>query len=355
MLELPGLIDTHVHLREPGATHKEDFESGTAAALAGGFTAVLAMPNTQPPITNRSTLERAKSLARSKAYCDYGIFLGAGEDNVQNANTLSGHVCGMKMYLDQTYGPLRLEGLRVMQEHVARWPSHKPIAAHAEGRSLAAILLLAAIYDKHVHVCHVSLKDEIVLIRNAKERGIRVTCEVTPHHLFLSRDDIPSLGRGRCEVRPRLAGVEDREALWDNLEVIDCFATDHAPHTVEEKDSEEPPPGFPGLETALPLMLGAVADGRMRQDDLVARMYNNPAHIFGIPEQGQTRIEIDSDVSWEVKGEELMSRCGWTPFEGMKVRGKVRRVTLRGEVVFEDGEVITQPGFGRELSHKRDN
>jgi carbamoyl-phosphate synthase/aspartate carbamoyltransferase/dihydroorotase len=214
--------------------------------------------------------------------------------------------------------------------------------------------LLAAIYDKHVHVCHVSLKEEIILIKNAKERGIRVTCEVTPHHLFLTREDIPRLGQGRSEVRPRLAGAEDREALWENLDVIDCFATDHAPHTADEKDSEAPPPGFPGLETALPLMLGAVADGRMTQDDLVVRMCSNPAQIFGIPEQEDTMVEIDTDVQWEVKGEELMSRCGWTPFEGMQLRGKVCRVKLRGQIVFEDGELLAKPGFGVDITQLTD-
>lgn len=350
MLELPGLIDPHVHLREPGATHKEDFGTGTAAALAGGFTIVLAMPNTQPPITDSSALKRTKSLARSKAFCDYGIYLGAGEENVQNASELVDQVCGLKMYLDQTYGPLRLESLRPMQEHVAQWPARRPIAVHAEGRSLAAVLLLAAIYNKPVHVCHVSLKEEIILIRKAKERGIRVTCEVTPHHLLLTREDIPRLGFGRSEVRPRLAGVEDREALWENLDVIDCFATDHAPHTADEKDSDAPPPGFPGLETALPLMLKAVTEGRLTRDDLVARMHTNPARIFGIRKQEESMIEIDPDVRWEVNAEGLMSRCGWTPFEGMQLDGKVRRVMLRGQIVFDDGDVQAKPGFGREIN-----
>lgn len=350
MLELPGLIDPHVHLREPGATYKEDFISGTAAALAGGFTTILAMPNTQPPITDPITLDMAKELAQSKALCDYGIFLGAGEQNATSAGELAGQICGMKMYLDQTYGPLRLQGFRLMQEHVARWPAHKPIAAHAEGISLAAILLLAAIYDKHVHVCHVSLREEIILIRAAKERGFKVTCEVTPHHLFLTSDDVSRLGRGRSEVRPRLAGEEDRAALWENLAVIDCFATDHAPHTAEEKDSDEPPPGFPGLETALPLLLEAVADARMTQDELVARMHTNPAQIFNIPMQEESRIEIDLDARWEVRGKDLVSRCGWTPYEGMQLRGKVRRVSLRGQLVFEDGEVLARPGYGRDIT-----
>jgi carbamoyl-phosphate synthase/aspartate carbamoyltransferase/dihydroorotase len=288
-------------------------------------------------------------LAQSKAYCDYGIFLGAGDGNVQIAGELIDQVCGMKMYLDQTYGPLRLDTLQLMQAHVAGWPSHKPIAVHAEGKSLAAVLFLAAIYEKPVHICHVSLKEEILLIKKAKEKGIPVTCEVTPHHLYLTREDIPHIGQGRSEVRPRLAGVEDRNSLWENLEVIDCFATDHAPHTKEEKDSDNPPPGFPGLETAFSLMFGAVREGRMMMDDLLDRMFHNPARIFGIPAQADTRIEVDDDVSWEVKSKELLSRCGWTPFEGKLLKGKVSRVVLRGKVVFENGKVNIEPGYGRQV------
>lgn len=268
------------------------------------------------------------------------------------ANELAGQVCGMKMYLDQTYGPLRVNSLAVMQGHVAKWFAKKPIAVHAEGRSLAAILFLAAVFDVRIHVCHVSRKVEILLIKKAKERGIPVTCEVTPHHLFLTDNDIQRLGQGRSEVRPRLAGPEDRDALWDNLEVIDCIASDHAPHTLEEKDSEEPPPGFPGLETSLALMFSAVEQDRLSLDDLVRRMYHNPSRIFGVPSQGDTGIEFDDQARWEVSGENLLSRSGWSPFEGMTLPGKVRRVKIRGEIVFEDGEVLASPGFGRDITQE---
>ena len=349
MLEFPGLIDPHVHLREPGATHKEDFDSGTSAALAGGFTAVLAMPNTQPPLTDPASLELAQSAARLNARCDYGIFLGAGAENVSSASNQANEVCGLKMYLDQTYGPLRLDSLGVLHDHVAQWPKVRPIAAHAEGSSLAAILLLANMYSKPIHICHVSRKDEIILIRAAKEKGYTVTCEVTPHHLFLSDEDIPPIGEGRSEVRPRLATKEDQQALWENLDVIDCFATDHAPHTLEEKDSDTPPPGFPGLETALGLLLTAVNEGRLTTDDLVTRMVTNPRKIFHLPTQPETEVQVDLDAKWEVRAEEFRSRSAWSPFEGMKLQGKVRRVTLRGKLVFKDGEIYAPDGYGMDL------
>jgi carbamoyl-phosphate synthase/aspartate carbamoyltransferase/dihydroorotase len=349
MITLPGLIDPHVHLREPGATHKEDFDTGTAAALAGGFTAVLAMPNTMPPLTDASSLSMARAAARAKARCDYALFLGAGEDNVGSVSGLAGGVCGMKMYLDQTYGPLRLDGLEALVRHFQSWPKSKPIAAHSEGRSLAAVILLAALHDRPVHICHVSRKEEILLIRAAKEKGIRVTCEVTPHHMFLAQDDLPRIGRGRGEVRPKLAGREDVNALWQNLAVIDCFATDHAPHTSAEKDGPQAPPGFPGLETALGLWLVAVEDGRLTMDDLIQRMVTNPRRIFHLGEQAQTEVKVDDRSTWTVQAEALRSRCGWSPFEGMSLRGRVRRVVIRGRTAFEDDVVLASPGTGRDL------
>ncbi len=348
MLRLPGLIDPHVHLREPGATHKEDWDTGTAAALAGGFTTVLAMPNTRPPVTDAATLALALAAA-AKARCDYAQFLGAGADNSASAPALAADVAGLKMYLDQTYGPLRLDALTDWQAHFASWPTARPIVAHAEDRTLAAVILMAALYRRPVHLAHVSLRDEILLIRKAKEQGLPVTCEVAPHHLFLTEDDIPQLGSGRGEVRPRLATAADRAALWENLDVIDCFATDHAPHTLAEKDGAQPPPGFPGLETALPLLLTAAHEGRLTVDDLVLRMWENPRRIFGLPAQEDTWIEVDEAATYELRGQEMHSRCGWTPFEGHRVRGRVTRVVLRGAEAFRDGQVLARPGAGRNV------
>jgi carbamoyl-phosphate synthase / aspartate carbamoyltransferase / dihydroorotase len=354
-MKLPGLIDPHVHMREPGAVHKEDWDTGTAAALAGGFTAVLVMPNTRPPIIDAPSLYLAEQAAARKARCDYAHFLGAGLENATELAEIAPRAAGLKMYLDQTYGPLRLDDMTLWTEHFARWPRGLPIVAHAESRTMAAVILLAALYERSVHIAHVSLREEILLIRAAKEKGIKVTCEVAPHHLFLSTDDIPALGAGRSEVRPRLASPADREALWANMDVIDCFATDHAPHTLEEKDGPNPPPGFPGLETALPLLLTAVYEGRLSLDDLVRRMHINPRCIFSLPEQPETWIEINEGVEWEIRADNMHTRCTWTPFEGWKVRGRVQRVMLRGREVYrlnEDaprGELLALPGTGRNL------
>ena len=349
IIKLPGLIDPHVHVREPGGTHKEDWATGTAAALAGGFTTILAMPNTKPPVTDKESLQMALTAANSKSYCDYAQYLGAGPDNLEVIYQLGSQTAGLKMYLDQTFGSLRLDDMTLWMEHFMRWPKNLPIVAHAEGRTLAAVILMARIYDRPVHLAHVSLREEILLIRAAKEKGIKITCEVTPHHLFLTSADIPSIGIGRSEVRPRLASQADQEALWANLDVIDIFATDHAPHTLEEKDGENPPPGFPGLETALPLMLTAVHAGRLTLDDLVHRMVTKPRQVFMIPEQAATWVEINTDAVWEIRAENHFSRCGWTPFEGWKVRGRVKQVWLRGNEIFHNQQVLAHPGDGNNI------
>ena len=349
MIKLPGLIDPHVHVREPGATHKEDWSSATAAALAGGFTVILAMPNTKPPVTDAVSLDATLRLAASKARCDYAQFVGAGAENVSAAASLAPRAAGLKMYLDQTYGPLRLDDMTDWLAHFEAWPAERPICIHAEGRTLAASLLFCALTRKPVHICHVATKEEILTIRAAKEHGLPISCEVTPHHLFLTSEDIPRLGGGRGEVRPRLVSAVDRDALWQNLDVIDCFATDHAPHTLAEKDGDNPPPGFPGLETVLPLLLTGVHAGKLTVEDIRLRCFENPQRIFHIPDQPDTWVEIDPDARWEIRASQTFSRCGWTPFEGMPVTGRVERVVLRGKEVYGGGKVLAAEGAGFDI------
>ena len=349
MIDLPGLIDPHVHLREPGATHKEDWESGTKAGLAGGFTTLLAMPNTNPPLLGENSYQLAAAAAAKKSHVDYGIYVGAGKDNAASIADLAPQAAGLKMYLDQTYGPLHLENMILWQEHIKNWPMDYPLAVHAEQRTLAAVLLISLLFDKPVHICHVARREEILVIRTAKEKGIKVTCEVAPHHLFLSERDIPQDEPGKGEVRPRLATPQDRDALWENLDVIDCFASDHAPHTLEEKLSANPPPGFPGLETSLCLFLNAVSEGRLSIEDLILRMETNPRKIFRLTKQAETWVEIDPQSSWEINAARTHTRCGWTPFEGWKVKGRVRKVVLRGKTAFMDGKILSNPGNGRNV------
>jgi len=347
-IRLPVLIDVHVHLREPGLTHKEDFLSGTQAALAGGLTIVLDMPNTSPPTTTPEALQAKARLADMKAVSDVGFFVGASTEAGNGYIACAPHTAGLKVYVNETFGPLRIESLRALMHVFGKWPGPGPIAVHAEGVALAACLALAQLYDQRLHVCHVARAADIQLIARAKARGARVTCEVTPHHLFLTQEDLPRLG-SLGEMRPRLGTPADRDVLWQHLDIIDCFATDHAPHTMEEKRSASPPPGVPGLETMLPLLLTAAREGRLTIDQIVERLHHNPARIFGIPLPPETWTEVDLDARYTIGDDPLRTRCGWTPFAGMPVTGRVTQVSLRGRIVFQDGEILAQPGTGRVL------
>lgn len=348
-LHLPGLIDVHTHLRVPGGEHKEDFASGTAAALAGGFTQILAMPNTSPPLATLDVLQATRTIASQTVRCDVGLYAGASPQHVDELPALARHAAALKIYLNDTFGPLRVEDLPTLHACFRLWPRNKMIAMHAEGQSVAVGIGLAAAYRRPVHFCHISRRDEIELIAAAKQAGLPVTCEVTPHHLFLTEHDAARLGP-LGDMRPRLATPQDQDALWAHIaSTVDCIATDHAPHTLAEKAAATPPPGVAGLETSLPLMLTAVQQGRLSLDRLVELMALNPRRIFGLPSQPNTTVEIDPDARYTLASDRLYTRCGWTPFAGMTLQGLVRRVTLRGRVVYDVDrpEALAPPGTGR--------
>lgn len=349
IVKLPGFIDVHVHVREPGATYKEDFSSCTAAALAGGITLICAMPNTDPPLIDRSAYDYVSALARVSARCDYALYVGASTSNCDTAADLAPQAASLKMYLNETYTTLKLDDMTVWQRHLQNWPKKMPVCAHAEREKTGAVILMASLLDRPIHICHVARKEEILIIKAAKERGLKVTCEVCPHHLFLSTDDIDRIGRGRAEVRPVLCSPEDQAELWKNIDIIDIFATDHAPHTVDEKNSNSPPPGFPGLETILPLLLNAVHNGRLKMEDIVNKFNRNPRKIFNLPEQPNTYVEVDMDSVWTIPSSLEFSKAQWTPFAGMKVCGSVHRVTLRGEIAYVEGQMLVPPGFGQNV------
>lgn len=369
IIRLPGLVDAHVHLREPGYEYKEDFASGTMAALAGGVTTVLDMPNTNPPTSTPERLADKARRAAAKAVCDVGLFVGATNTEGDAYLPVAEQACGLKIYVSDTFGSLRIDTLELMHRLFRSWAEKAaqvgyrmdgaahglgPITVHAEELMLPVCLALSHLYRAPLHIAHVSRRSEIELICVAKERGVFVTCEATPHHLFLSTDDLPRLG-ARGDMRPRLATPDDVAALWEHLEVIDIFATDHAPHTLAEKGvgvgepSAAAPPGVPGVETMLPLLLTAAHDGLLDLDDIVARCVDNPRRIYGLPAQPDTWIEVDVDAVYELTNTDLKTRVGWTPFAGQRVHGRVERVVLRGETVYAQGQVLAKPGSGRVL------
>lgn len=350
-IRLPSLVDVHVHLREPGGEHKETFASGTAAALAGGVTAVLAMPNTTPPIADLATYELAAARARAGARCDWALFLGGTDANAGALDpALQRRAAGLKLYVNETFGQLRIESLPPLLRHFEFWEGPGPIVCHAEELFVPAVIALAEQYNRRLHIAHVSRAAEITVIRAAKARGTAVTCEVTPHHLWLTVEDLPRLGP-LGEMRPRLATPADRDALWEGIAdgTVDCIATDHAPHTLDEKASPAPPPGVPGLETMLPLLLTAVHEGRLDLERLVELTSSAPRRIFALPAQPETWVEVDPDAAWILPERGWQTSPNWSPFAGMAMRGRVVRTILRGVEVYDGERVLAAPGSGRDL------
>ena len=353
-MKFPGLIDAHVHLRIPGGEHKEDFRTGSAAALAGGFTTLLAMPNTQPPLVSYKEWAIAQTRADHESLCDVFLFAGASEDYIHALPKLAQSAHGLKVYLNDTYGPLRVAGMEGLRQIVKAWPGNKPIAVHAEGDSLAVPIEMAALFDRHIHVCHVSRKEEIERIAEAKARGLRVTCEVTPHHLFLNQADADRLGP-LGDMRPKLAKQSDVDVLWKHINsTIDCVASDHAPHTLEEKGMTAPknkdqalplqkkvPPGVPGLESTLPLLLTAAAEGRLTYQRILGLLHTNPQRIYNLPSQADTWIEVDEKASYTFPDHALFTKCGWSPFDGHQMIGRIIKVVFKGKTVYQNGKVFS--------------
>ena len=332
------------------------------------------MPNTNPPTDTPERFAEKAALAASKAVCDVGLFVGATTDQLDAYLPIAQRACGLKIYVSETFGSLRIEDLGLLHRFFRSWsevadgrwqvkggesslPNTQyairntqlgPVAVHAEELMLPVCLNLSHLYGVPLHIVHVTRRSEIELIRRAKEQGYPVTCEVTPHHLFLSSDDLSRLG-ARGDMRPRLASPDDVAAMWENLAVVDIFATDHAPHTLAEKAQATPPPGVPGVETMLPLLLTAVHDGRLSLDDILLRCVENPRRIYGLPEQPDTFVDVDVDARYELSDASQHTKAGWTPFAGQPVFGKVEKVTLRGRTVYDGDRILAEPGSGKVL------
>lgn len=385
LLVFPGLIDIHTHLREPGGEHKEDFYTGTCAALAGGVTTVFAMPNTSPAVVDEHSLEHTIHLAQEKAVCDFGIYLGATNTNSElKKQTPSLRECGLKIYMGSSTGDLLVEDFDKQYAHFANYPHERVIAVHAEHEpavrffaqmgmrrppicaeiEAARAVAMAEQLNRRLHVCHVSTIREVEIIAEAKSRGVPVTCEFSPHHLFLTSESSrqssfvirsPSL----FEMNPPLRANEHAHFLWKHLDIADCIATDHAPHTLEEKQSQRPPMGMPGLETMLPLLLTAAHQGKLQHEDISRLCCEGPARAFAIPHKGKIATGFDADLTlidpnaeWIIGERPLFTKCDWTAFEGWKAQGSVKQVYLRGRLAFEDGKILCPKGFGREITGK---
>lgn len=344
MIRFPGLIDCHVHLRDPGQTHKEDFYSGTAAALYGGYTSILDMPNNSIPITTEQILNKKLKIAKEKIVCDVGFYFGSLGENLDELKKVQHKVFGLKVYLNQTTGNYIVDE-KVFENICKTWPINKPILVHAEENILEKILKIGERAGQKIHVCHVSSKSELQMIIKSKENGQKVTCGVTPHHLFLVKQDLKKLGPYGL-MKPILKTKRDKDFLWKNLKYIDVIESDHAPHTKDEKESKNPPYGVPGLETTLPLLLTAMSEGKITKEEIIKKCYTNPKKIFHIPIQPKTYVEVDENKKWIIKNENLNTKCKWSPFNGWKVKGKITKVVIRGVTVLENNKLLAKGGSG---------
>jgi dihydroorotase (multifunctional complex type) len=279
------------------------------------------------------------------------------------------------MYMGSSTGTLLVDRLEDQYAHLAAYPRDRVVAVHAENEEavqyfaargqrrppLCAALetaratLMAQSLRRSIHICHLSTVQEIQMVREAKQRGEPVTCEVTPHHLFLSSEIETHLGAlGR--MNPPLRATSDAGALWDNLKFVDAIASDHSPHTLEEKQGDAPPSGVPGLETMLPLLLTAVQQKLLSLTDMVRLTATSPARLLGLEGKGCIAADYDADMvlvdleaQRTISGKELLTRCGWTPFEGWRARGRIVQVYVRGQLAFAEGRVLAPPGTGRQV------
>ncbi|MCI0709139.1 MAG: amidohydrolase family protein [Chloroflexi bacterium] len=345
MLKIPGMIDPHVHLRDLDWSYKATFAFETAAAIAGGYWAVFDMPNTAPSTVTQEALQTKLKRIDATACCDWGLYFGASQTGNWDQYPVDG-TCGLKMYNNATTGDLLLDNQAVREEHYKHW-SGKIIAVHAEEETVLEILALVRKYRVWTHFCHISTADEIRYLTAAKEEGLPISIGVCPHHLYLTQDDLNTLGVFGL-MKPELKTKADQAALWQAVEngVVDIIESDHAPHTVAEKQSDKPPFGVPGLETTLPLMVLAMHEGRIDEKRLIELLATNAQKIWQLSPPEGTYTLVDVDAQYPIEREYLRTAVGWSPFEGVRVFGKVREVWIRGTQVFDGGKILVDEGFG---------
>ncbi|MBK7078414.1 MAG: dihydroorotase [Myxococcales bacterium] len=383
---LPGIIDAQVHFREPGFPHKEDLASGTAAAVLGGVTAVLEMPNTDPPTTTAAAMADKVARLRDRARCDVGFFVGATPANAGELDELEvlPGCAGVKVFMGSSTGSLLVaddealaavfaHGVRRVAVHAedeARLIERKPIAtaaadprAHPEWRDAETALratwravALARRFGRRVHLLHVTSADECELLASAKDIA---TFEIPPQHLTLAAPDCYQALGTRAQMNPPIRDAHHQAALWASIAsgACDMLATDHAPHTLEEKARTYPasPSGMPGVQTFLPIMLDHVAAGRLSLARLIDLMSAGPARVWGLAAKGRLAVGFDGDLTLvdlaakrTIRAADGASRCGWTPFEGREVTGWPIATIVRGHVVMRDGQLIGD-AIGRPL------
>jgi dihydroorotase len=382
---LPGVIDTQVHFREPGMTHKEDLATGSRAAIMGGVTAVFEMPNTKPPTVSAEAMADKLARAEGRMHCDYAFYIGATRENAAKLAELERlpGCCGIKVFMGSSTGDLLVsdeETLAAFLKNMTRRAAFHSEdeqrltersnlrrdgdpASHSVWRdeetalhSTQRLLRLARRAGKRIHVLHVSTAQELPLLKANKDLA---SVEVTPHHLTLAAPEAYERLGTRAQMNPPIRDAAHRDALWAGLHdrTIDILGSDHAPHTLEEKAKPYPqsPSGMPGVQTLVPVMLDHVNRGKLSLERFVELSSCRPAELFAIAGKGRIAEGNDADftivdmkATRVISNDWIESRCRWTPYDGLRVRGWPVGTLLRGKVVMWEGE-LQQGAAGRPL------
>jgi len=342
----PGLIDCHVHFRDPGFPLKEDFCSGSSAAAAGGVTTILEMPNTNPATFSRELLAEKRKIAAEKSVVNYGFYIGAGSDNLEEIEKAQ-NIAGIKVYMNITTGKLLIENDAILQK-IFSLP-RKVFAVHAESETFKkALHLFQENNSSSLYLCHTTLRTEIELIQEQKRKGRKVFAEVCPHHLLFTTNDVLNL-KGYGIMKPALASARDREALWQAIDdgTIDTIATDHAPHTPSEKNNENPAFGVIGVELLLSLLLTWYHQGKLSLRKIRELCCENPARIFGIVNKGFIQEGYDADLvlvdlnaERKIENDTLWSKAKGSPYDGMILKGLAVMTIVYGNIVYDNEEII---------------
>lgn len=387
---LPGVIDSQVHFREPGLTHKEDIESGTRAAILGGVTSIFEMPNTNPSTTTPEAFEHKLSLAANRAHCDYAFFIGAAHDNADKLNELENmkHCSGVKIFLGASFGSLLVDDdavfeqvmrngkyrLTIHSEDEARLRDRKHLATEAAHPRVHHIwrdeesamistqksIALARKYNRPVHILHVSSSEEMAFLAQNKDIA---SVEILPQFLTLSAPECYERLGTLAQQNPPIRDARHMEKLWQAVHngTVDIIGSDHAPHTLEEKNKPYPqsPSGFPGVQTLVPIMLDHVHRGRLSLEHFVRLVSENPRRLFGVKNKGRIAVGYDADFTIvdlkkqnEITNKWIASKCAYTPFDGMRVTGWPTHTIIRGQVVMQDDQIL-QPHRGAAIDFAR--
>ena len=382
LIVLPGAIDSQVHFREPGLTHKEDIMNGTKGAILGGVTSIFEMPNTNPSTTTEAALNEKISIAQKNAYCNYSFFVGAAKENIENLKKLERlpGCCGVKIFMGSSTGDLLVEDDDSLRKILAS--GNRRVAVHSEDeyrlrerkhlvedskvsvsshplwrdsqtaiRSTERLLKIAQETKRKIHVLHISTGDEILILKKFKNFS---TCEVTPQHLFFYAPDCYENLGSLAQMNPPIRDKSHNIGLWKGIEekIVDVIGSDHAPHTLEEKKKEYPncPSGMTGVQTILPIMLDFVNKGKLGINDLVRLLCYNPAKIYNMKSKGEIKIGNDADFSivdlnkeFTITNEWIASKSGWTPYNGLKITGLPVFTVVNGKIVMQDSEIISPP------------